>query len=117
MNTLRISSTRRQSTTLKMLSRKTDLSILPLLPSLVIPVRNHTITRYFKLIPFSGLDHKHQVDLHKFVADIPASHPRHARLFPVEQIERTENWNPDEPSGVSWVKELPKLVSFCPRRF
>ncbi|OXB34748.1 hypothetical protein LQV05_003143 [Cryptococcus neoformans] len=59
----------------------------------------------------SWLDHKHQVDLHKFVADIPASHPRHARLFPVEQIERTENWNPDEPSGVSWVKELPKLNS------
>lgn len=106
---------KRQSTILKMLSRKTDLSTLPLLPSLVIPVRNHMTTRYSKLIPNSGIDHRRMVDVHQFVADVPASHPRHARLFPVEQIERTENWNPDEPSGVSWVKELPKLASTCPR--
>lgn len=101
---------------MKMLFRKTDLSTLPLLPSLVTPVRNHMTTKYSKLIPLSGLDYKQQGDIKKFVTDIPASHPRHARLFPVEQIERTENWNPDEPSGVSWVKELPKLVNICPRR-
>jgi N-acetylglucosamine-6-sulfatase len=44
-------------------------------------------------------------------ADIPASHPRHARLFPTEHLPRTESWNPEEPQGVSWVRTLPRLVS------
>jgi len=42
--------------------------------------------------------------------DIPASHPRHLRHFPVEQLPRTPAFNPDKPQGVSWVKTLPKLV-------
>ncbi|KAK4688406.1 hypothetical protein P7C73_g1707, partial [Tremellales sp. Uapishka_1] len=45
----------------------------------------------------------------KIQADIPAAHPRHARLFPTEQLPRSESFNPDKPSGVSWVRKLPKL--------
>lgn len=51
------------------------------------------------------------MEKHNIKMDIPSSHPRHANLFPVEQIERRPSFNPDEPQGVSWVKDLPKLVS------
>lgn len=34
---------------------------------------------------------------------------RHKHLFPREIVPRTDNFNPDEASGVSWVAELPKL--------
>lgn len=30
-------------------------------------------------------------------------------MFAEAQAPRTENWNPDEPSGASWVKDMPKL--------
>jgi N-acetylglucosamine-6-sulfatase len=43
--------------------------------------------------------------------DTKLEHPRHARLFPTEQLPRTESWNPEEPQGVSWVRTLPRLVS------
>jgi hypothetical protein len=58
----------------------------------------------------SGLS-KIDTKLEHIQADIPASHPRHARLFPTEQLPRTESWNPEEPQGVSWVRTLPRLVS------
>lgn len=32
-------------------------------------------------------------------------------MFADAQCDRTENFNPDEPMGVSWVKNLPKLNS------
>lgn len=33
---------------------------------------------------------------------------RHAHLFPDAKVPRTENFNPEEPSGVNWVKRLPR---------
>lgn len=41
--------------------------------------------------------------------DLPEYAERHAGLFKDYKIPRTENFNPDIPSGVSWVRELPKL--------
>jgi N-acetylglucosamine-6-sulfatase len=41
--------------------------------------------------------------------DLPEYAERHAGLFSDYKIPRTENFNPDIPSGVSWVRELPKL--------
>lgn len=41
--------------------------------------------------------------------DLPEYAERHAGLFSDYKIPRTENFNPDVPSGVSWVRELPKL--------
>lgn len=43
--------------------------------------------------------------------EIPVSHPRHAHLFADEVAPRVESFNYDTPLGVSWVKQLPKLVS------
>ncbi|KAL4972628.1 alkaline-phosphatase-like protein [Aspergillus desertorum] len=33
---------------------------------------------------------------------------RHKSLFKGVKVPRTEHFNPDEPSGVSWIKELPQ---------
>ncbi|KAM0723466.1 hypothetical protein Q7P37_000452 [Cladosporium fusiforme] len=41
--------------------------------------------------------------------DLPQYAERHADLFKDYKIPRTENFNPEIPSGVSWVRELPKL--------
>jgi N-acetylglucosamine-6-sulfatase len=42
-------------------------------------------------------------------SDAPRYAERHAGLFSDYKIPRTANFNPDIPSGVSWVRELPKL--------
>jgi N-acetylglucosamine-6-sulfatase len=42
-----------------------------------------------------------------FGAPVPAK--RHQDLFPDVKIPRSANFNPDSPSGASWVKTLPKL--------
>ncbi|WVQ83413.1 hypothetical protein IAT38_005554 [Cryptococcus sp. DSM 104549] len=61
----------------------------------------------------SWLPYDNKIDLgrNKLLSDIPGFHPRHARLFPTEELPRTEGFNPDKPSGVSWVQTLPKLNS------
>ena len=43
------------------------------------------------------------------VMTLPKYAPRHAHLFQDYKIPRTKNFNPDVPSGVSWVKDLPQL--------
>lgn len=40
---------------------------------------------------------------------LPRYAERHAGLFSDYKIPRTESFNPEIPSGVSWVRELPKL--------
>ncbi|CAK7216858.1 hypothetical protein SEUCBS140593_003005 [Sporothrix eucalyptigena] len=39
----------------------------------------------------------------------PVYAKRHAHLFKDYKIPRTDNFNPDTPSGVSWVAQLPQL--------
>ncbi|KXJ91234.1 alkaline-phosphatase-like protein [Microdochium bolleyi] len=39
----------------------------------------------------------------------PIPLPRHEKLFDGVQIPRTENFNPDKPSSVSWVSRLPRF--------
>ncbi|KAI4731989.1 arylsulfatase [Aureobasidium sp. EXF-10728] len=40
---------------------------------------------------------------------IPEYAPRHAHLFKDYKIPRTEDFNPEEPSGASWIAQLPRL--------
>lgn len=42
----------------------------------------------------------------KFSAPIPAK--RHEHLFKDVKVPRTENFNPDKPSGGNWIRRLPK---------
>lgn len=59
----------------------------------VAPVAPHSDVRFVEPVKFSA----------------PKYAPRHAHLFKDYKIARTANFNPDEPSGVSWVKDLPQL--------
>jgi arylsulfatase A-like enzyme len=59
--------------------------------------------------PHSWFDGTVKWDATKLKSNIPASAPRHQTLFPVETLPRPESFNPDEVSGVSWVRTLPKL--------
>ncbi|KFA79191.1 hypothetical protein S40288_02392, partial [Stachybotrys chartarum IBT 40288] len=40
---------------------------------------------------------------------VPRPAARHADLFPGLKVPRTPNFNPRDPSGVSWVAKLPRL--------
>ncbi|KAM5368437.1 hypothetical protein ACJZ2D_009507 [Fusarium nematophilum] len=43
------------------------------------------------------------------VMTIPIPAERHSHLFQGVQVPRTENFNPDSPSGVSWIRQLSQL--------
>ncbi|KAK0388593.1 hypothetical protein NLU13_4836 [Sarocladium strictum] len=45
----------------------------------------------------------------EIIAGPPKVHPRHEHLFQDYKIPRTANFNPEDPSGVSWVSRLPRL--------
>ncbi|CZT44584.1 probable arylsulfatase [Rhynchosporium secalis] len=64
------------------------------------PIGPHADVAPYPEVP--GKDH----EVH-MTAPIPA--PRHAHLFPNVKVPRTANFNPDTPSGASWVKHLAKL--------
>lgn len=44
-----------------------------------------------------------------FTRSTPFYAERHARLFKEERVPRTNNFNPEQSSGASWVKDLPLL--------
>ncbi|KAL5327615.1 hypothetical protein ACEPPN_005316 [Leptodophora sp. 'Broadleaf-Isolate-01'] len=67
----------------------------------VAPIAPHSDVKPFPTIP--GKDH----EVH-MTAPIPAA--RHAHLFPSARVPRTANFNPDTPSGASWIKNLAKLT-------
>ncbi|KAJ5808977.1 hypothetical protein N7474_010246 [Penicillium riverlandense] len=56
--------------------------------------------------PHSNVDPARLNDDVTFSAPIPLE--RHRHLFEDVQVPRTEHFNPDEPSGVSWIQDLPK---------
>lgn len=49
---------------------------------------------------------------HSNIADVVFSPPipeeKYADLFKDAKVPRTENFNPDKPSGASWIRKLPK---------
>ncbi|KAF2008124.1 arylsulfatase-like protein [Amniculicola lignicola CBS 123094] len=57
-------------------------------------------------VAFEKLDGPIEDPAAVFSPPIPAK--RHEHLFKDVKVPRTENFNPDTPSGVNWIKELPK---------
>ncbi|KAL7625868.1 hypothetical protein AAE478_005091 [Parahypoxylon ruwenzoriense] len=49
--------------------------------------------------------HSDLVDI-EFTAPVPTE--KHAKLFESVKVPRTANFNPDKPSGASWIRKLPK---------
>lgn len=58
------------------------------------------------IAPHSNIDAHRHAGLPLMTEPIPAE--RHAGLFEGVQVPRTANFNPDRPSGASWVRELPR---------
>ncbi|KAK0113520.1 hypothetical protein ONS95_013774 [Cadophora gregata] len=67
----------------------------------IAPIAPHSDVKPFSTIP--GKDH----EVH-MTAPIPAE--RHKHLFPDAKVPRTANFNPDTPSGASWISKLAKLT-------
>lgn len=67
----------------------------------IAPVAPHSNVE----IKFTGVDHNDVRDA-VFSAPIPAK--RHEHLFKGVKVPRTDNFNPDKPSGANWVRRLPK---------
>lgn len=42
--------------------------------------------------------------------DVPQSADRHRHLFPDVKVPRTDNFNPQDPSGANWVRQQPLLT-------
>lgn len=58
------------------------------------------------IAPHSNIDANHGGPP---VMTLPIPLERHAHLFPDARVPRTASFNPDRPSGVSWVSNLPRL--------
>ncbi|KAI9654214.1 MAG: hypothetical protein M1821_006742 [Bathelium mastoideum] len=57
-------------------------------------------------VKFSGHDQPIQDQIVGFDTPLPAQ--RHAHLFPDVKIPRTDHFNPEKYSGVSWIRDLPR---------
>lgn len=68
------------------------------------PVAPHSNVAPFSEPGEGGRDPLREIHM---TAPIPAD--RHKHLFPGIKIPRTANFNPDQPSGASWIKHLAKL--------
>lgn len=58
------------------------------------------------IAPHSNIDADRHAGLPLMTEPIPAK--RHTGLFPDVKVPRTENFNPDSPSGANWVRKLPQ---------
>lgn len=58
------------------------------------------------IAPHSNIDAERHAGLPLMTEPIPAE--RHAGLFKDVRVPRTENFNPDSPSGANWVRRLPQ---------
>lgn len=47
-------------------------------------------------------------DIRDVVFSVPEPEAKYEGLFKDAKVPRTDNFNPDEPSGASWIKTLPK---------
>ncbi|KAK6062553.1 Arylsulfatase 3 [Seiridium cupressi] len=52
--------------------------------------------------------HGNHTDIRDVVFSVPVPEKKYEGLFKGIKVPRTENFNPDEPSGASWIKTLPK---------
>ncbi|KAJ5167602.1 uncharacterized protein N7482_003196 [Penicillium canariense] len=57
--------------------------------------------------PHSNVDPR-DLEKGKIVMTAPIPLERHKNLFPDVKVPRTPNFNPDEPSGASWIRYLPQ---------
>ncbi|KAH7015555.1 alkaline-phosphatase-like protein [Ilyonectria destructans] len=59
------------------------------------------------IAPHSNIDFNRGGGAPHMTTPIPAK--RHSHLFEGVKVPRSDNFNPDSPSGVSWIRKLPQL--------
>ncbi|KAI1856113.1 hypothetical protein JX265_011828 [Neoarthrinium moseri] len=47
-------------------------------------------------------------DIRDVIFGVPVPEEKHSKLFNDAKVPRTENFNPNQPSGASWIRKLPK---------
>ncbi|KAH7027718.1 alkaline-phosphatase-like protein [Microdochium trichocladiopsis] len=60
------------------------------------------------IAPHTNFERKQGIGGGPFMTE-PIPLPKHEKLFPDVQVPRTDNFNPDTPSSVSWISKLPAL--------
>ncbi|KAG6811801.1 hypothetical protein H0H92_005817 [Tricholoma furcatifolium] len=60
------------------------------------------------IAPHSDVDPSGIVDGKKIIMSAPIPLERHQHLFKDVRVPRTKHFNPDEPSGVSWIRDIPQ---------
>ncbi|TEA13853.1 Arylsulfatase [Colletotrichum sidae] len=75
----------------------------------IAPIAPHSNVNSSILLPVKGPEDKVPVSDDKFRTNFPRAAKRHERLFAEAKVPRTENFNPDEPSGADWIRRQPKL--------
>ncbi|KAF7587871.1 hypothetical protein BBP40_006640 [Aspergillus hancockii] len=58
------------------------------------------------IAPHSNFNMENESDITTFRFSAPIPLDRHKDLFPDAKVPRTENFNPDQPSGVNWIRNL-----------
>lgn len=76
----------------------------------IAPIAPHSNVNASVLLPVKGPDDKVPVSDDVFRKSIPESAKRHEPLFQDVKVPRTENFNPDQPSGADWIRRQPKLT-------
>ncbi|KPM40234.1 Arylsulfatase [Neonectria ditissima] len=71
-----------------------------------IEAKNPFFLAIAPIAPHSNIDVNHGGPPH-MTTPIPAE--RHSHLFEGVKVPRSDNFNPDSPSGVSWIRKLPQL--------
>ncbi|KAH7310577.1 alkaline-phosphatase-like protein [Stachybotrys elegans] len=75
----------------------------------IAPIAPHSNVNSTILNPVKGPDDDVPVSDDLFRVNIPKAAKRHEHLFPDVKVPRTDNFNPDKPSGADWIRRQPKL--------
>ncbi|KAH7123255.1 alkaline-phosphatase-like protein [Dactylonectria estremocensis] len=76
----------------------------------IAPIAPHSNVNSSILNPVKGPDDEVPISDDLFRVNIPKAAKRHEHLFKGAKVPRTENFNPDKPSGADWIRRQPKLT-------
>ncbi|KAK1968927.1 sulfatase [Colletotrichum sublineola] len=76
----------------------------------VAPIAPHSNINSSVLLLIKGPDDDVPVSDDKVRVSIPLAAKRHEHLFKDIKVPRTENFNPDKPSGADWIRRQPQLM-------
>ncbi|TQN67231.1 Arylsulfatase [Colletotrichum shisoi] len=76
----------------------------------IAPIAPHSNVDASILLPVKGPEDNVPVSGDEFRVSFPLAAKRHEHLFKDAKVPRTDNFNPDKPSGADWIRRQPKLT-------